>query len=75
MDELDEIVLFGYEMKLGWGKAMPKYSQQSASNVGLTINNICPNITEISRALIMNPALPKIKVEPPENESLRSVID
>lgn len=75
MDELDGIILFGYEMKLGWGKAMPKYSQRDANTGYLNINNVAPNLTEIARALMMNPALPKIRVEAPAEESLKSIID
>lgn len=75
MDQLEGIVLFGYEMKLGWGKAMPNQGQAAINQNYLTINSVAPNIVEISRALLMNPNFPKIKVEAPENESVRSIID
>lgn len=75
MDELDGIILFGYEMKLGWGKAMPKHSSGSGYAGLLTMSHIAPNLNEIAQGLIMNPTFPKIQVEPPEDESVRSVID
>jgi RNA recognition motif-containing protein len=75
MEQLEDIVLFGYEMKLGWGKAMPKSTFSNAKIGYLNINNVSPGITETANALMMNPTLPKIYVEPPVDESERTIID
>ena len=75
MEELDGIVLFGYEMKIGWGKAMPKSTPINGKIEYLTIANVAPGLQEISQALMMNPNIPKIYVETPQNDSERSIID
>ena len=75
IDELEGILLFGYEVKLGWGKATSNQPGQVPITGYLTINSVSPNIVEISNALMMNPALPKIKVDPPGDESIRLIID
>jgi RNA recognition motif-containing protein len=62
MEELDGILIFGYEMKIGWGKAMPRHSKDITTGA-LTIQNVSPNIYEISRFLMSNPNFPVIRYE------------
>ena len=60
MEELDSILIFGYELKIGWGKAMPRHSKDMMPNA-LTIQHMSPNIYDISRFLMSNPNFPIIR--------------
>jgi len=40
MEELDGILIFGNELKIGWGKAMPKHSGRDMMTGELTIQNL-----------------------------------
>ena len=54
---------------------MPKNPFSNAKTKYLTINNVSPGITELANALMMDPYLPKIYVEPPVDEAERTIVD
>ena len=75
MNELDGANIFGNEIKIGWGKAIPRNPMTNPQMHALSINQVAPGLTETARSLILNPNLVKIRIEPPRNESIRAIID
>lgn len=75
MNALDDIIIFGTAIRIGWGKAIPKNPMSHPLYNCLTINQVAPGLVEVARSLMMNHSLPKIYVQVPPDENVKSIID
>ncbi|KAA0064881.1 protein RRC1-like isoform X1 [Cucumis melo var. makuwa] len=90
-DEMQGVVVYGYELKIGWGKSVALPSQALPapppghmairSKEGGTVilsGSSGPPVTSVpnqNSELVLTPNIPDITVEPPEEDHLRHVID
>ncbi|KAI3996611.1 hypothetical protein MKX01_009443, partial [Papaver californicum] len=90
-DEMQGVVVYEYELKIGWGKSVslpgqalpapPPGHMAIRSKEGATVILSGPDgppvtsITNQSSELVLTPNVPDITVVPPEDEHLRHVID
>ncbi|XP_010273722.1 PREDICTED: protein RRC1-like isoform X2 [Nelumbo nucifera] len=90
-DEMQGVVVYEYELKIGWGKSVslpaqalpapPPGHMAIRSKEGGTVILSGPDgppvtsVTNQSSELVLTPNVPDIMVVPPENDHLRHVID
>ncbi|MQL93131.1 hypothetical protein Taro_025762 [Colocasia esculenta] len=90
-DEMQGVVVYGYELKIGWGKSVSLPSQalpapppghmairNKEGNTVVLSGPDAPPVTTVAAQnseLVLTPNVPDIKVIPPEDDHLRHVID